>query len=105
MGFSNAGICLSDQTNLCETGLGIYLVPSLGFSDQSVQELQPKQDLETKFQETTKYSREEEEEETFCKTPTRPDQIIPAVPNICPPAPRKPRGAPSRSLKISITTL
>lgn len=100
MGFSDAGICVSDQNNLCETDLRFLLVPSLEFSDRSVQELGPNQNLETKFKETTKCSREEEEEETFCKTPTRPDQIIPAVPNICPPAPRKPKGVPSRSLKV-----
>uniref|UniRef100_A0A1J3G283 Uncharacterized protein n=1 Tax=Noccaea caerulescens TaxID=107243 RepID=A0A1J3G283_NOCCA len=108
MGFSDAGICLSDLNNLCERDLGIPQVPSLGFSDRKVQELRPDQDLETKFQETTKCSREdgvkvkkeEEEEADFCKTPTRLDQILPAIPNICPPAPRKPKGVPSRSLKV-----
>lgn len=107
MGFSDAGICLSDQKNLCETDIGFLRVPSLGFSDRSDQELRLNQDLETKLRETTKCSREEgvnvkkeEEEEDFCKTPTRSDQIIPAIPNICPPAPRKPRGVPSRSLKV-----
>ncbi|CAA7017690.1 unnamed protein product [Microthlaspi erraticum] len=107
MGFSDAEICLSDQKNLCETDLGFLYVPSIGFSDRNVQELRPDQDLETKFQEKIKCSRDggvkvnkEEEEEDFCKTPTRLDQILPAVPNICPPAPRKPKGVPSRSLKV-----
>ncbi|ESQ51375.1 hypothetical protein EUTSA_v10017378mg [Eutrema salsugineum] len=111
MGFSDAGICLSDQNNLCETELGFLRVPSLGFSDRSVQESRQDQDLETKSQESTncslgkgvrvkKEEEEEKEEEDFCKTPTRHDQILPAIPNICPPAPRKPKGVPSRSLKV-----
>ncbi|KAJ4903196.1 Uncharacterized protein Rs2_17147 [Raphanus sativus] len=99
MGFSNAGIGLSDQNNLCET--------ELGFSDQSVQELRPDQDLETKVGEIPntqrvgeKVKKEEEEEEDLCKTPTRLDQILPNITNICPPAPRKPKRVPSRSLKV-----
>ncbi|CAH2060219.1 unnamed protein product [Thlaspi arvense] len=107
MGFSDAGICLSDQNNLCETELGFLRVPSLGFSDRSVQELRQDQDLDIKVREIANCSREdgvkvkkEEEEEDFCKTPTRLDQILPAIPNVCPPAPRKPKGVPSRSLKV-----
>ena len=42
----------------------------------------------------------DEEEEELCKTPTRLDQILPNIPNICPPAPRKPKGIQSRSLKV-----
>ncbi|XP_010470036.1 PREDICTED: uncharacterized protein LOC104750003 [Camelina sativa] len=123
MGFSDAGIYLSDQNNLCETELGFLREPSLGFSDLSVhttspqhefhtispiyQELQDQdQDLETKSKEASNCSRKgvnfknEEEEEDYCKTPTRLDQILPSNPNICPPAPRKPKRAPSRSLKV-----
>ncbi|CAN6833499.1 unnamed protein product [Brassica oleracea] len=97
MGFSNAGIGLSGQNNLCET--------ELGFSDQSVQEIRPNQDLETKVGEIPNTPREgvkakKDEEEDFCKTPTRLDQILPKVTNICPPAPRKPKRVPSRSLKV-----
>ncbi|KAF8086491.1 hypothetical protein N665_0624s0032 [Sinapis alba] len=94
MGFSDAGICLSDQNNLCEKEV-------LGFSDQSVQEFRGEQDLETKVGEIHNIPREgvkvREEE---CKTPTRLDQILPKITNICPPAPRKPKGVPSRSLKV-----
>ncbi|CAH8357042.1 unnamed protein product [Eruca vesicaria subsp. sativa] len=105
MGFSDAGIHLSDQNNLCETELGFVRVPSLGFSDRSSLELRPDQDLEAKVQDITNCSREggklkKEEEEDCCKTPTRLDQILPAIPQICPPAPRKPKGVPSRSLKV-----
>ncbi|KAJ0260098.1 Cyclin-dependent protein kinase inhibitor SMR10 [Hirschfeldia incana] len=96
MGFSDAGICLSDQNNLCEK--------ELGFSDQSVQEFRPDQDLETKVGEIPNTPREgvkvKEEEEDLCKTPTRLDQILPKITNICPPAPRKPKRVPSRSLKV-----
>ncbi|CAD5319796.1 unnamed protein product [Arabidopsis thaliana] len=118
MGFSDAGIYLSDPNNLCQTELGFFHEPSLGFSDQSdpqnefhitppiYQELQD-QDLEPKSQETNNCSRkegatvkkEEEEEDDYCKTPTRSDQILSAMPRICPPAPRKPKRVPSRSLK------
>ncbi|XP_010414470.1 PREDICTED: uncharacterized protein LOC104700629 [Camelina sativa] len=122
MGSSDAGIYLSDQNNLCETELGFLREPSLGFSDLSVhttsspqhefhtispiyQELQD-QDLETKSKEASNCShkgenfKNEEEEEDYCNTPTRLDQILPSIPNICPPAPRKPKRAPSRSLKV-----
>ncbi|AEC08183.1 Cyclin-dependent protein kinase inhibitor SMR10 [Arabidopsis thaliana] len=119
MGFSDAGIYLSDPNNLCQTELGFFHEPSLGFSDQSdpqnefhitppiYQELQD-QDLEPKSQETNNCSRkegatvkkEEEEEDDYCKTPTRSDQILSAMPRICPPAPRKPKRVPSRSLKV-----
>jgi len=119
MGFSDAGIYLSDPNNLCQTELGFFHEPSLGFSDQSdpqnefhitppiYQELQD-QDLEPKSQETNNFSRkegatvkkEEEEEDDYCKTPTRSDQILSAMPRICPPAPRKPKRVPSRSLKV-----
>ncbi|CAH8282518.1 unnamed protein product [Eruca vesicaria subsp. sativa] len=98
MGFSDSGIGLSDQNNLCET--------EPGFSDQSVQEFQPDQDLETKVREIANTPREgvnvkkEAEEEDLCKTPTRHDQILPNITNICPPAPRKPKGVPSRALKV-----
>ncbi|KAG7572911.1 hypothetical protein ISN44_As09g012510 [Arabidopsis suecica] len=118
MGFSDAGIYISDQNNLCETELGFFHEPSLGFSDRSVhtspqQEFhiippiyQELQDLETKSQETSNCSCKEgasfkrEEEEDYCKTPTRSDQILPKIPRICPPAPRKPKRVPSRSLKV-----
>lgn len=121
MGLSDAGIYNSDQNNLCETELGFFHEPSLGFSDRSVhtspqqefhiippiyQELQDQdQDLETKSQNTSNCSCKEganfkREEEYYCKTPTRSDQILPAIPRICPPAPRKPKRAPSRSLKV-----
>lgn len=113
----------SDQNNLRETELGFLREPSLGFSDRSVhtspqhefhiippiyQELQDQdQDLETKPKETSNCSRvegvnvkKEEQEEDYCKTPTRPDQILPATPRICPPAPRKPKRVPLRSFKV-----
>lgn len=90
-----------DQNNLCETELEFLRVPSLGFPDQSVR---PDQELEAKAQELTNFSRGGEkvknEEEDCCKTPTRLDQILPAIPRTCPPAPRKPKGVPSRSLKV-----
>ncbi|KAG2327478.1 hypothetical protein Bca4012_036497 [Brassica carinata] len=93
-----------DQNNLCETELGILRVPSLGFSNQSVRELGPDQEVEAKVQELTNFSREgvkvKKQEEDCCKTPTRLDQILPAIPQTCPPAPRKPKGVPSRSLKV-----
>ncbi|KAL0897403.1 hypothetical protein Bca101_081364 [Brassica carinata] len=105
MGFSDAGTCLSDQNNLCEKEAGIVRVPSQGFSDQSVQEFGPDQDPETKVGEIPNTPREgakvkKEEEEDLCKTPTRLDQILPKITNICPPAPRKPKGVPSRSFKV-----
>ncbi|KAF8102756.1 hypothetical protein N665_0196s0048 [Sinapis alba] len=93
-----------DQNNLCETELGFLRVPPLGFPDQSVRELGPDQELEAKVQELTSFSLEgvkvKKEEEDCCKTPTRLDQILPAIPQTCPPAPRKPKGVPSRSLKV-----
>ncbi|CAN7008302.1 unnamed protein product [Brassica rapa subsp. trilocularis] len=103
MGFSDAGICHSDQNNLGQTEIGLLRVPSIGFSDRSVQVFRPDQDLETKVRELTNCSPEgvkNEEEEELCKTPTRLDQILPNIPNICPPAPRKPKGIQSRSLKV-----
>lgn len=122
MGFSDAGIVLSDQNNLCESELGFLHEPSLGFSDRIVhsspqhefhiispiyQELQDQdQDLETKSRERSNCSSEgvrvkkESQEEDYCKTPTRTDQILPAIPRICPPAPRKPKAVPSRSFKV-----
>ncbi|KAL1211197.1 Cyclin-dependent protein kinase inhibitor SMR10 [Cardamine amara subsp. amara] len=129
MGFSDAGIVHSDQNNLSETELGLLLEPSLGFSDRSVhtspqhefhiippiyqeledqdqdQELQD-QDLETKSQEGSNCSSEgvkvkkKKQEDDYCKTPTRAEQILPAFPRICPPAPRKPKVVPSRSFKV-----
>ncbi|KAF8116039.1 hypothetical protein N665_0023s0018 [Sinapis alba] len=72
--------------------------------DRSVQDFRADQDLETNVRELTNCSPEgvknEEEEEELCKTPTRLDQILPKIPNICPPAPRKPKGILSRSLKV-----
>ncbi|KAG2331947.1 hypothetical protein Bca4012_018467 [Brassica carinata] len=103
MGFSDAEICVSDQNNLGETELELLRVHALGFSDRSVQEFWPDQDLETKVRELTNCSPEgvkNEKEEELCKTPTRLDQILPKIPNNCPPAPRKPKGILSRSLKV-----
>ncbi|EOA28051.1 hypothetical protein CARUB_v10024228mg [Capsella rubella] len=120
MGFSDAGVYLSDQNNLHETELGFLRESSLHASSPQhefhiipprYQELQDQdQDLETKSRKTRNCSgkggvnfkkEEEQEEEDYCKTPTRLDQILPSVPNICPPAPRKPKSTPStRSLKV-----
>ncbi|KAG7568429.1 hypothetical protein ISN45_Aa04g012460 [Arabidopsis thaliana x Arabidopsis arenosa] len=109
MGFSNAGIYLSDQNNLCETELGFFHTsPQQEFHiiPPTYQELQDQdQDLETKSQDTSNCSCKEganfkrEEEGDYCKTPTRSDQILPAIPRICPPAPRKPKRVLPRSLK------
>ncbi|KAL3518199.1 hypothetical protein ACH5RR_020788 [Cinchona calisaya] len=44
-------------------------------------------------------AREEEEEEEGCTTPTSVDQQIP--PQVCPPAPRKPKSVPSSTTKGS----
>ncbi|KAJ0238863.1 Cyclin-dependent protein kinase inhibitor SMR10 [Hirschfeldia incana] len=96
-----------DQNNLCETESGFLRVPSLGFPDQSVRELGPDQEVEAKVQVLTNFShggvKAKKEEEDCCKTPTRLDQILPAIPQTCPPAPRKPKGVPSRSLKVRNT--
>ncbi|CAN8315186.1 unnamed protein product [Cochlearia groenlandica] len=94
MGFSHTGISLYNQNNLCETELGFLRVPSLGFLDRTAQ------DLETKSHPEEVNVKKEVEEEDFCKTPTRPDQTLSLVPSICPPAPRKPKRVPLRSLKI-----
>lgn len=100
MSFADAGSRLSDQNNLRETELGFLRVPSLGFPDRSVRELGQDQDLDITNCSPEGVKLKKEEEEDCCKTPTRLDQILPAIPQTCPPAPRKPKGVPSRSLKV-----
>ncbi|CAN6827047.1 unnamed protein product [Brassica oleracea] len=92
MSFADAGSRLSDQNNLRET--------ELGFPDRSVRELGRDQDLDITNCSPEVVKVKKEEEEDCCKTPTRLDQILPAIPQTCPPAPRKPKGVPSRSLKV-----